>query len=115
MMIKFLQLKDVLNICQEVKIPMVLDLHHHRCKNEGEKVEDLLEDVFNTWSNEGLLPKVHFSTPKDGEYDRKHADYIDCKDFIQFLDIAKKSIDRDFDVMIEAKKKIKLYLNWLRI
>lgn len=97
--------KDVLNICQEVKIPMVLDLHHHRCKNEGEKVEDFLEDVFNTWSNEGLLPKVHFSTPKDGEYDRKHADYIDCKDFIQFLDIAKKSIDRDFDVMIEAKKK----------
>ena len=97
--------KDVLNICQEVKIPMVLDLHHHRCKNEGEKVKDLLEDVFNTWGNEELPPKVHFSSPKDGEYDRKHSDYIDCKDFIQFLDIAKYSIDRDFDVMIEAKKK----------
>lgn len=97
--------KDVLHICKEIKAPMVLDLHHHKCKNEGEYIRDLLKDIFNTWNDEKLPPKVHFSSPRESEFDRKHADYIDVEDFANFLNLAKESVDRDFDVMIEAKKK----------
>lgn len=96
---------DVLNICEKVKLPMVLDLHHHKCKNNGEDIENILKGAFNTWNEETLPPKVHYSSPKEGEFDRRHSDYIDCKEFMGFLDIAKNTVNRDFDIMIEAKKK----------
>lgn len=97
--------KDVLDICNKVKLPMVLDAHHHVCKNEGEDICDLLEPIFNTWNDDSLPPKIHFSSPKEFENDRKHSDFIDVNSFSNFVDIAKNVVNRDFDVMIEAKQK----------
>ena len=97
--------KDVLEICEKIKVPMVVDVHHHNCNNNKENITDLLPHIFSTWDSESLPPKIHFSTPKEGQLDRKHADYIDANDFCSFLDLAKENVDRDFDVMIEAKKK----------
>lgn len=97
--------KDVLHLCEKIKVPMVVDIHHHKCKNDGEYMGDMIKDIFNTWSNEKLPPKIHFSSPRESELDRKHADFIDVNDFAKFLDLAKESVDMDFDVMIEAKKK----------
>ena len=96
---------DVLNICKELKVPMVLDVHHYNCKNNNENIGDLIVDIFNTWDSENLPPKIHFSTPKEFENDRKHADYINPNDFINFIELVKSKVDKDFDVMIEAKKK----------
>lgn len=97
--------KDVLRICEEIEIPMVLDIHHHNCKNNEEDIKELLPKIFDTWNKENLPPKIHFSSPKEGPLDRKHADYIDANDFVNFLDLSKETINRDFDIMIEAKKK----------
>lgn len=96
--------REALDLCTTLGIPMVLDVHHHNCNNNGEYIEELLEDIFNTWNKETLPPKIHFSTPKDHEKDKKHADYINAEDFVKFLEKAKK-IDRDFDVMLECKQK----------
>lgn len=96
--------KEVLGLCKTLQIPMVLDVHHHNCNNNGENIEDLLEEIFNTWNLETLPPKIHFSTPKDHKKDKKHADYINAEDFVEFIEIAKK-LDRDFDVMLECKQK----------
>lgn len=97
--------KEVLYICENLKIPMVLDVHHHNCRNDGEDLSSLLKNIFDTWNGEKFPPKIHFSSPKEGELDRKHADYINVNEFADFLDLAKETVDRDFDVMIEAKKK----------
>ena len=97
--------KDVLKICEEVEVPMVIDIHHHNCKNDEDNLIELLPRIFDTWNNENLPPKIHFSSPREGKLDRKHADYIDVNDFVSFLNLSKESINRDFDVMIEAKKK----------
>ena len=102
---KIFTAKDVLFICEKIKIPMVLDVHHHNCKNDGENLSDLMKNIFDTWSCENLPPKIHFSSPKEGKLDRKHADYIDVNEFASFLNLAKESVNNDFDVMIEAKKK----------
>ena len=75
------------------------------CKNDGENLSDLMKNIFDTWSCENLPPKIHFSSPKEGKLDRKHADYIDVNEFASFLNLAKESVNNDFDVMIEAKKK----------
>lgn len=102
---KIFTAKEVLEICKTLKIPMVLDIHHHNCNNEGENIEEYIEDIFKTWSNENLPPKIHFSSPREFENDKKHSDFINSEDFISFLDKIKNKVNIDFDVMIEAKKK----------
>lgn len=93
---------DTLKLCQELNIPMVLDVHHHFCNPSLEKLEDLLPFIFATWKD--LPPKIHFSSPKSPKEKRSHHDYICLEDFLTFLELAKK-IGKDFDVMIEAKAK----------
>lgn len=102
---KIFSVKDVLYISKVTNLPMVLDVHHHNCKNEGENISEFIGDVFDTWNQENIVPKIHFSTPREFINDRKHADYIDAKDFFDFIMLAKDYSNRDFDVMIEAKKK----------
>ena len=96
--------KETLNLCKILNIPMVLDVHHHNCNNNGECLRDMLQDIFNTWEKEPLPPKIHFSSPRDGEFDRKHADYINYFEFIKFIELAKDYTDR-LDVMLECKEK----------
>ena len=60
--------------------------------------------IFNSWN--AITPKIHFSSPKNKtkkEF-RSHHEYIDIDEFIKFIDIL-KLIDRDVDIMIEAKGK----------
>ena len=95
---------DVLEICEELKIPMVLDVHHHNCINNGEKLEDLLSRIYDTWKDEKYPPKIHFSSPKSDKDFRSHADYINIEDFVAFIEVARQQ-NRDIDVMLEAKMK----------
>lgn len=95
---------DVLDICRELGIPMVLDVHHHRCINGGERLEDLLPHIYGTWAGQPDVPKFHFSSPKSSKEFRSHADYIDAAAFMEFLNIA-KDFGEDIDIMLEAKMK----------
>lgn len=100
---------EVLKLCQDLETPMVLDVHHHKCANNGEKLLDLLPDIYKTWDGEPFQPKVHFSSPKSEKEFRSHADYIDFADFMEFLNITKQ-VNRDIDIMLEAKMKDKALL-----
>ena len=97
--------KEVLEICKKANLPMVLDIHHHNCNNEGECIKDMIKEIFDTWNNSEYRPKIHISSPREFEKDRKHADYITVEEFIEFIRMVKEVDGRDFDVMIEAKKK----------
>lgn len=101
---KVYNIKDVLKISKKLSIPMVLDYHHYICNNDGEKIEDYIENIVNTWND--LPPKFHFSSPKSKQKKefRSHHDYINSNDFINFLKIL-KPIDKNIDIMIEAKAK----------
>lgn len=103
---KVFNVNDVLSLCNELKIPMVLDYHHFMCNNNGEKICDLIEKIFNTWNNQKLIPKIHFSSPKSKlkQDFRSHHDYINVDEFITFIEEI-KFVNRDFDIMIEAKMK----------
>ncbi len=96
--------KEVLNLCKALNLPMVLDVHHHVCNDGEDDLKEIIEEIFKTWDKEKLTPKIHFSSPRNGEKDRKHADYINPYDFIDFIE-QYKEIGRDFDVMLEAKMK----------
>ena len=103
---KIYNIIDTLKLCKIINVPMVLDYHHFMCNNNGEKIVDYIGQIFDTWNNQELVPKIHFSSPKNKtkkDY-RSHHDYINSDDFINFIEQI-KFINRDFDIMIEAKMK----------
>jgi len=104
--------REVLGLCQELKIPMVLDIHHHWCNNHNDDVGDYLADIFATWEGEARPPKIHLSSPKDAKRFRSHADNVEASFFLEFLAKA-RPLNRDFDVMIEAKNKDQALFNLL--
>ena len=100
---------ETLEICQKEQIPLVFDYHHHQANLCDTNLGDLLEDIYSTWSHTNLKPKVHISSPKAEKEFRSHADYVSL-DFIRpFLDISRE-LNRDIDIMIEAKQKDKALL-----
>lgn len=103
---KCFTMKDTLKLCEKLNIPMVLDYHHHICLNNGEQIEHYIKRIFDTWGNTNLPPKIHFSSPKNDIDYRAHNEYINIKDFIKFIKKI-EFINKDFDVMLEAKGKDK--------
>ena len=95
---KIFNVEDVLYLCKKIKRPMVLDVHHHYCNKSKNDLDFYLNDIFDTWDD---IPKVHFSSSKNKKEFRSHSEYVNCDDFINFINMC----DRDIDVMVEAKGK----------
>lgn len=90
---------EVLHICETLGIPMVFDIHHYNCLNNGEAIMELRQRIIDTWK--GRRPKMHLSSGKTGFTDRHHADYINKEDYLKALEFA----GDDFDIMVECKQK----------
>ncbi|GAQ93949.1 UV DNA damage endonuclease [Thermodesulfovibrio aggregans] len=91
--------KDVLEIARVLKIPFVFDFFHHRLNPS----KILLEEVFNTWKNNGI-PKVHLSSDGDGRYG-VHGDYVKVEDFLSLKMLIEATGIEKVHIMIEAKRK----------
>lgn len=92
---------DLLPICQVTKIPLVYDVHHHRCLPDGLSVYEATEVAIATWDRE---PLFHVSSPAEGwtgPKPERHSDLIDVQDFpSEWLDL-----DLDLTVEVEARAK----------
>jgi UV DNA damage endonuclease len=76
--------RDLLPLCRQLQIPLVYDVHHHRCNPDGLVVEEATERAADTWFKRGSEPWAHISSPKQGwkgANPRLHADYINPGDF----------------------------------
>jgi UV DNA damage endonuclease len=86
---------DLLPFCRTESIPLVYDVHHHRCLPDGKTVEDVTENALATWNRE---PLFHLSSPIEGwegpNPSRHHA-YIDIRDFPDCW--------RDLDITVEGE------------
>ncbi len=96
---------DLLPICEELNIPMVLDFHHHNiifdpCIREGTlDIMTLFDRIRATWTRKNITQKMHYSeptaaaiTPRDR---RKHSARVRTL----------PPCAPDMDLMIEAKDK----------
>ncbi|TDT63595.1 UV DNA damage repair endonuclease UvsE [Fonticella tunisiensis] len=101
---KIYNVEDVLTICNNLKIPMVVDIHHDMCNPSKYKLIDIIDDIFSTWKDEKFHPKIHFSSPKCEKEIRSHHEYINSQEFINFLNGIRGKVG-NFDVMLEAKNK----------
>lgn len=91
--------KDLLSVCVETDIPLVYDVHHHRCLPDGMSIEKTTELAIQTWNRE---PVFHLSSPLNGWKGtnvNKHHDYIDPGDFPDYW------LNLDITVEVEAKAK----------
>ena len=72
---------DLLPVCADTGVPLVYDVHHHRCLPDGLGVEEITERARRTWPAE---PIFHISSPLagwEGPKPQRHHDYIDPRDF----------------------------------
>lgn len=99
---KVFDIKDCLYLNKILNIKVVLDVHHNRC-NGNYDLKDFFTEVISTWN---ITPKIHYSSPKNKTKKdfRSHHEYIDSEEFIDFLENI-KFINKDLDIMIEAKGK----------
>ena len=75
---------DLLPLCTELGIPLVYDVHHHRCLKDALSEKEASEKAYATWNRE---PLFHISSPKEGwagPNPLRHHDYIDPNDFPLF-------------------------------
>lgn len=90
----------VLPFCERLGIPMVYDVHHHRCSPDALDVSEATARAAATWNDRE--PYVHVSSPRHGwsaTDPRPHADYVDRGDFPDAW------LDMQITVDIEAKAK----------
>lgn len=74
---------DLLPICRDEGIPLVYDVHHHRCNPDELSVEEATREAIATWDRE---PLFHLSSPLAGWQGKKpkpHHDFIDVRDVPQ--------------------------------
>ncbi len=93
---------DLLPLCDKLAIPLVYDVHHHRCKPDGLSIEEATQLAAATWQRQGREQYCHLSSPKAGWGEgnpKPHADYIDPDDIPAFWR------ERVMTVDIEAKAK----------
>ncbi len=72
---------ELLPFCRAEGIPLVYDVHHHRCLPDHLTVEQATEQAMATWNRE---PMFHISSPLEGWQGPKpnrHHDFIDLEDF----------------------------------
>lgn len=94
---------DALRVAAATGIPVVFDNLHYSINPGNGPLEDILGQVFSTWSKQDGLPKVHFSSQAVGSRPGKHAEMANKKEFD--LWIRRWSAIGDFDLMVEAKAK----------
>ena len=72
---------ELLPVCRAEGIPLVYDVHHHRCNQDELSVEEATEQAIATWDRQ---PMFHISSPIEGwkgPKPRRHHDFIDVRDF----------------------------------
>lgn len=105
---------ETLEMCERLKLPMVLDIHHQWVNHQGEDAADLWPRIRETWKSayaqadsppdDPLPPKLHASSPKSDTDRRSHADGVEAGPLLDFLRRIAPGTPA-VDVMLEAKLK----------
>ncbi len=90
---------ELLPVCAATGVPLVYDVHHHRCLPDGLSVAEATTRARRTWTRE---PLFHLSSPIEGwkgPKPERHHDFIDPADF------PKEWLGWPLTVEVEAKAK----------
>jgi UV DNA damage endonuclease len=94
--------EDLAPLGETLGVPLVFDVHHHRCNPGSLTVEEATALSLASWERLGREPYFHVSSPLhgwQGKDPRPHADFIDPADFPQNWKNMAVTVD------VEAKAK----------
>ncbi len=94
--------RDLANLCCTLSVPLVYDVHHHRCNPDGLSEFEASQISAATWLPRGAWPHFHISSPRNGwsgGNPRPHGDLIVEQDFPECWR------DINFALDVEAKHK----------
>ena len=92
--------RDLLPLCDRTGVPLVYDVHHHRCHPDGLSADEATALAAATWR--GREPYMHLSSPRDGwgaPNPRPHAEFVDP------ADVPASWLGQRLTVDVEAKDK----------
>ena len=95
------KIEDLLEICEELNTPLILDYHHYNLNNT-DNLKELMPRILNTRYKRNLRPKFHVSESCENANKnsltslRKHSDII--------FNLP-EDIPNNIDIMLEAKLK----------
>ena len=100
-------LDDTLEVADTLGLPVVFDIHHHRCLHRRpawrDDLSELLARAFASWGDR--VPKAHVSSAR-APAEKAHADLVDDGDLDLALEVfADVGGDTPIDLMLEAKAK----------
>ncbi len=92
--------RDLLPLCRREAVPLVYDVHHHRCNPDGLDALEATGLAAESWGTRE--PWAHLSSPRGGwaaADPRHHADHIDL------ADVPAAWLGRRMTIDVEAKAK----------
>ena len=93
--------REVVALSERTGLPLIYDVHHHRCHPDGLPVAEATAMLVASWR--GREPYAHLSSPRDGwdaANPRPHAAYVDATDVPDaWLTLPRLTVD------VEAKDK----------
>ncbi|MBD3425900.1 MAG: UV DNA damage repair endonuclease UvsE [Candidatus Omnitrophica bacterium] len=109
---KLYSLRDCLSVHERTGVPILFDVFHHKCLNNGEKLRDALLKARKTWQKKDGMIMVDFSSQEKGRPKGTHTSTINTRSFKGFIrDIS----GIDADIMLEIKDKEKSALKAVRV
>jgi UV DNA damage endonuclease len=105
-------LKDCLSVHEKTGIPIIFDVFHHQCLNNGETLRQGLQLSASTWRESDGIPMVDYSSQQRGRRYGSHATTLNPSLFKGFLH---ETRGLNFDLMLEIKDKEASAFKALRI
>lgn len=106
--------RDLLPVCEALDIPLVYDVHHHRCLPDGLSEEQVTRRAMATWNRE---PLFHLSSPLNGWQGsqlNRHHDYLNPDDFPPIWRELPITVDIEAKAKELAVKKFITDLKWIK-
>ena len=93
--------REIARLFERTGLPLIYDVHHHRCHPDGLSVDDATQVMVATWG--AREPYAHLSSPRDGwdaANPRPHSAYVNAADVPEaWLALPRITVD------VEAKDK----------
>lgn len=96
--------EDTLSLSQEIGVPVVFDVFHHRWNPSlvDLALAEIVDRCAATWRAPDGPPKLHYSDPWPGKPKGSHSQSVDVEAFGRFYDQIR---GRTLDIMLEVKDK----------
>lgn len=97
--------EETLQVCEQEKIPLLFDYHHHIANPSAAPIEELMPRILASWQGREWRPKIHLSSPRSEKEIRAHALNVDVEFIWPLIQLLKELDVHEIDFIVEAKHK----------